>query len=128
MLVDRTGRLLARQPDPQPGLPAIEGGTYASAPGATIAPAARGALAVARLIPGDRVDEIPVVAIVEHGELELRLAYGPGKPNGVARLGPPDDLADKLLAVFTVLDRVDRRGLAVVDVRVPSAPVVTRQP
>ncbi|HET7652004.1 MAG TPA: hypothetical protein VFK42_03140, partial [Acidimicrobiales bacterium] len=58
---------------------------------------------------------------------ELRLAGAkPGVSGGVVRFGPPDQIREKLLAVFTVLDHVDLRDLAVLDVRVPSAPVSTR--
>ena len=123
MLVDASGRLLARRPLPQEGLPAIEGGTWADDPGGDLGAPARAALRVANAIPAERVPAVPVVAVLDGGELELRLA-----PSGVARLGSADQLEAKLLAVFTVLDRVDLRGLERLDVRVPSAPVVTRQP
>jgi cell division protein FtsQ len=129
LLVDAEGRLLDRQSHPQEGLPAIEGGPFGATPGASIDAIGRGALAVARAIGSDRVPDIPVVAVVDGGQLELRLAGdGPGESGGVVRFGPPDRIREKLLAVFTVLDQVDREGLAVLDVRVPSAPVITRQP
>jgi hypothetical protein len=47
---------------------------------------------------------------------------------GVARLGPTTALGSKLVAVATVLGQVDLSCLATIDARVPSAPVVTRQP
>jgi cell division protein FtsQ len=127
LLVDTDGRLLARQPNPQEGLPAIEGGPFGSEPGATIDGTARGALDVARAIArGERVGDIPVVAVVDGGQLELRLVHDERGCGGVVRFGAPDQVRDKLLAVFTVLDHVDLEGLAVLDVRVPSAPVITR--
>ncbi len=128
-LVDADGRLLARQSHAQEGLPAIEGGPFGDSPGATIDASGRGALAVARAIGPDRVPQIPVVAVVDGDQLELRLAGdSPGRSGGVVRFGPADQIREKLLAVFTVLDHVDLRGLAVLDVRVPSAPVITRVP
>ena len=127
MLVDETGRLLARRLLPHEGLPAIEGGTWADAPGGALGPPARAALRVAAAIPSDRVAAIPVVAVLPGATIELRLASA-GKAAGVVHLGAVDQLDAKLRAVFTVLDRVDLRGLATLDVRVPSAPVITRQP
>ena len=127
LLVDADGRLLARQSHAQEGLPAIEGGPFGDTPGATIDATGKGALAVARAIGPDRVPQIPVVAVVDGDQLELRLAGDrPGVSGGVVRFGPPDQIREKLLAVFTVLDHVDLRDLAVLDVRVPSAPVITR--
>ena len=127
LLVDADGRLLARQSHAQEGLPAIEGGPFGDTPGATIDATGKGALAVARAIGPDRVPRIPVVAVVDGDQLELRLAGDkPGTSGGVVRFGPPDQIREKLLAVFTVLDHVDLRDLAVLDVRVPSAPVITR--
>lgn len=129
LLVDGEGRLLARRDRAQEGVPAIEGGPFGATPGDAIDPAGKGALDVARAIGADRVGEIPVVAVVDGGELELRLAGDqPGGSGGVVRFGPPEQVREKLLAVFTVLDQVDRRGLAVLDVRVPSAPVIIRVP
>ena len=37
-----------------------------------------------------------------------------------------DQVAEKLQAVSTILARADLRGLRVIDVRVPNAPVLTR--
>ena len=54
-------------------------------------------------------------------QVELRL-----KPTGVVRLGPPDQLAQKMLATQTVLTQVDLTRLAVLDVRVPASPTITR--
>lgn len=127
LLVDGDGRLLARRRIPQAGLPAIEGGPFGATPGAVIDDAGRSALTVARAIArGERVGEIPVVAVVAGGELELRLVHDERGCGGVVRFGPAVGVRDKLLAVFTVLDHVDLEGLAVLDVRVPSAPVITR--
>jgi hypothetical protein len=54
--------------------------------------------------------------------VELRLA-----PDGVVRLGRPEDLARKFDAVRAVLAQVDLRNLAVLDVRRPDSPVLTRR-
>jgi hypothetical protein len=62
-----------------------------------------------------------VTALLPDGSLELRLV-----PRGVVRFGPPTRVREKLLAVLTVLDQADVRRLSMIDVRVPSAPVLTR--
>jgi cell division protein FtsQ len=80
-------------------------------------------LAVAAALPPELAGRVAAVAPggAGAGEVELRLVDG-----GVARLGPPADLGPKLVAVATVLDQVDLACLATLDVRVPSAPAVTR--
>jgi len=91
----------------------------------------------AALAPGDRIDTIELLTVAEalpdalrpmvaavgagDGAAELRLVDG-----GVVRLGAADQLDAKLLAAVTVLTQVDRACLAVLDVRVPSVPTVTR--
>jgi hypothetical protein len=54
--------------------------------------------------------------------VELRL-----NPEGMVRLGPPDDLDRKFTAIRVVLAQVDLRNLAVLDVRRPENPVLTRR-
>jgi hypothetical protein len=126
MLVDRTGRFLAPVPAPVDRLVAIEGTPRAVRPGDRLAPQAMGALAVAAAIPPERVAQTRVVALLPDGTIELRLVpVGPG-PAGVVRFGPPERIREKLVATYTVLDNVDRRGLAVLDVTVPDAPFVVR--
>jgi cell division protein FtsQ len=69
---------------------------------------------------------VPLVAAVGAGEgsgaVDLRLAGG-----GVVHLGSAEQLAAKLLAAATVLHEVDGTCLDAIDVRVPSAPTVTRR-
>ena len=56
------------------------------------------------------------------GELQLRLRAG-----GVVRLGDTGELAPKLVAAEAVLAEVDARHVAVLDVRAPDTPVLTRR-
>jgi hypothetical protein len=49
----------------------------------------------------------------------------PLRPSGVVRFGRADQVGEKLTALETVLDRV-QGPIAVIDVRVPHAPVLTR--
>ena len=83
-------------------------------------------LAVAAALPAELVPAVAEVRTGEaDGEVQLGLVDG-----GVARLGPVagggGELGDKIVAVVTVLAQVDTGCLAVLDVRVPSAPAVTR--
>lgn len=121
MLVDGTGRALAPVPGPREGLVALEGTPPLTRPGDRLDPVARGALAVGAAIPRERVGRAPVVALVAGGAVEIRLTSG-----GVVRFGAPERIREKLTAAFTVLDRIDTRGLAILDVTVPDAPFVVR--
>src|SRR5207253_2327735 len=117
-LVDRTGRVLEHVPAAAPDVPAIENTPRVGIPGSHVAPMADGALSVAAEISPARAKQVRIIVVLPDGSLELRVLTGKG-PAAVVRLGLPDDLAAKLLATFTVLDRVDLRRLAVIDVRVP---------
>jgi hypothetical protein len=57
------------------------------------------------------------------GQVHLNLA-----PSGRVLLGDASLVDEKVAALATVFERVDLRGLAVLDLRVPGAPVVTRKP
>ncbi|MBV8986554.1 MAG: hypothetical protein JO248_19150, partial [Acidimicrobiia bacterium] len=72
-------------------------------------------------MPPQVAQRVTAVAAADGGQVELRL-----KPSGVVRLGPPDQLAEKMLATQTVLTQVDLTRLAVLDVRVPDSPAITR--
>lgn len=126
MLVDAGGRFLENRELPVDDLPAIEGTPPAVAPGGQLDARSLAVLKVATGIPADRVPVVRVVAVRRDGTIELRLATPPVGPGGIVEFGPPDQVHDKLIAVFTVLDRVDTSRLAVLDVRVPNAPVIRR--
>ena len=119
-LADRSGRVLTHQPGPAADLPQITGGPAAGAPGSVVAAPVQDALATAAALPAGLRPRAPIVAVGPEG-VELRL-----KPKGVAKLGSIDRLGAKLDAVLTVLERGNVENLAVLDVRVPSAPVLTR--
>lgn len=115
VLTDSTGRLLAHRSRPLPGLVAIEGFEPGRA-GDRLA-AARPALAVVAALPPDLADEVAAIRPVPGG-LEVVLTRGI-----VVRLGPATALDDKLLALAALLDGADLGEVAVIDVRVPRAPV-----
>lgn len=119
-LADASGRVLAWGPPPV-DLPTLLGLPLAPAAGEVLPAGAGGALRVASSLPTELRGRVVSVTVLEGGDLELGLA-----PRGVARFGPVDQLEEKLVSLTTVLDRVDLARLAVVDVRVPSAPTVVR--
>ena len=118
--VDRHGRILDPV-DVRPPLPHVLA-IAPVAPETRMSPRhARPALALAAALPPglrDRVDALEA----QDDNLELRLRGG-----GVVRLGPPNDLPAKLAALDALLERVDAAVVAVIDVRVPDAPVLTRR-
>ena len=120
-VVDRTGRVVTVGPAPPPGLPVLLGLPPAGPAGTRIGGRAADLLAVAQAMPPQVTQRVAGVAAAEGGQVELRL-----KPSGVVRLGPPDQLAEKMLATQTVLTQVDLTRLAVLDVRVPASPAITR--
>lgn len=122
-LADVTGRVLAVGPDKPPGLPVIGNVPAPGEPGTTLGRAAEPSLEVAASLSPELRSRIADVAAVEGGEVELQLV----PPGGVVRLGPPVDLEEKLRVLATVLARADLAGLVSIDVRVPSAPALTRR-
>jgi hypothetical protein len=81
---------------------------------ATVRDALRVAVGAAERAPGAVVSVSP--------DLEASLAGG-----GVVRFGSAEALEEKLVALATVLSDVDLTDLAVLDLRVPSSPALTRQ-
>jgi cell division protein FtsQ len=127
-LVDRSGRVLSVGP-PASGEtaapPTITGMAPAGPPGSTLSEPAgvEDALLVAASLPGT-IDPGPatqVRAIVVSGtSLQLALYTGP-----TVALGTADELGQKLAELRTILQRVDLRGVATIDLRVPEEPVLT---
>jgi len=128
-LVDASGRVLAPSSD-DPGasalVPRLSGMEVAGAPGTSLPEAGRGPLAVALALPGAlRPLVLAVRADGNEVVLDLR-APGRDASPPVVRLGPPDRITGKLTAAATVLARTSVNGVAVLDVRVPESPTVTR--
>lgn len=114
--VDTTGRVLERTAD-APGLVVVV--DVPPIAGDRAPPRLREALTVAAAIPSRLLARVPGVALRADG-LDLVL-----HPAGVVRFGRPEHVQEKLTAVETLLDRVEG-PIAIVDVRVPNAPVLTR--
>lgn len=123
-LVDGTGRVLAWVDTPPPGMAVLTGVPPAGPPGSTLSSESVAALSVAVALPAELRSRIAAVAPAggTGGEVELTLS-----PEGSIRLGPPVDLDRKFAAIRAVLAQVDLRNLAVIDVRRPDSPVLTRR-
>lgn len=119
--VDVAGRVLERSPEVPADLPVIDGAPPAGAAGSELAPGVGGALLVASSLGPQLRARVASVAPVDGG-VELRL-----RPEGVVALGPAEALEAKLAALRTVLSNVDPRTIGTLDVRLPSAPVLTRR-
>lgn len=95
------------------GLPRVAAGEH-------LGPAAMASVALAANLPPAVRARAKRVQL--HGE-ELQLSL---RPEGTVRFGSGDDLDSKVLALATILERVDDTCLDTIDVRVPDVPVLTR--
>jgi hypothetical protein len=119
-MVDGERRVLAVVPAAPPQLPRVRGIALEAA-GATMPPALDGALALTRaLTPGLRTRVVAVDLVGDELELELR-------PSGRALIGTVDKLDQKVVALLTVFGQVELTDLCRLDVRVPTAPGLTRE-
>jgi cell division protein FtsQ len=91
----------------------------AGAPGTTVDPAFGPDLTVAVQVGSALPNQVAAVGVTTDGQIQLGLAGG-----ATALLGPPTNLADKVTALATVLAKV-KVGNSTIDVRVPTAPVLT---
>jgi cell division protein FtsQ len=123
-LLDRSGRVLSESAAGAAGVPTITGLAPVGAPGSFVpeAPGVPDALALAAALPGVDVatpSQIQAIVVAD-GSLDLTLSGG-----ATVTFGTADDLGDKLLALHTVLQRVDLKGIVRIDLRLPDAPVLT---
>jgi cell division protein FtsQ len=115
--VDADGRVLevvAAEPAGLPALTAIDGALTA---GDTLPRGAGDALTVLSTL----VEAMPGGIVGVSTDLDVTLGYG-----GVVRFGSTAGLDDKVVALETVLARVQLDCLAVVDLRAPGSPALTR--
>jgi cell division protein FtsQ len=122
-LVDDSGRVLSIEPSEAEAQPADGGPVTLTgidgrvAEGERLPADARAALTVG-LAARDR---LPGVISSVSTELDAALVEG-----GTVRFGSADRIEDKLTALETVLEQVDRGCLETLDVRVPGSPALTR--
>ncbi|MEW6476376.1 MAG: FtsQ-type POTRA domain-containing protein [Actinomycetota bacterium] len=116
VLLDRTGRVLAERPDRPGELPEVIGAGAAPAP-ADVFDRARPALDVVAALPETIRKQVTSATL----DGEAVTLHGGGRE---IRIGPATSLAAKVAALSVLLERVGDRSVAVLDVRVPQAPVV----
>jgi hypothetical protein len=116
VLLDKTGRVLAERADRPADLPEIIGAGETPAPAVTL-DSARPALDVVAALP-DAVRKQITSANLDGEAVTLHAGARE------IRIGPPTSLAAKVAALSVILERVGGRSVAVLDVRVPQAPVV----
>lgn len=121
--VDRTGRVLSLDDGRPADLPLIVDLTAPSRPGQSLGRTAAAALRVAASLPPELRGRVAELRPGPDGDVDLALR----PPGGTVRLGPPLRLDAKLSAAVAVLTRADLSRLDVVDVRVPTSPVLTRR-
>ncbi len=123
-LIAGSGRVLDWVAEAPPGMPGLAGVPPAGPAGSTLSADAVPPLSVAVALPPELRARTVGVAPVDggRGEVEIRL-----RPEGSVRLGPPVDLDKKFDAIRAVLAQVDLGNLAVLDVRRPDSPVLTRR-
>ncbi|MHB8328910.1 MAG: cell division protein FtsQ/DivIB [Acidimicrobiales bacterium] len=119
-VVDATGRVLAWDTSPPPGLITIVSPALAGRPGTVMGAAARPALAVAEATAGALRTRVLSVTTTSDGTVELDLGGGVQ-----AVLGSASDVVSKLRALWSVLSGAPPVGPEVIDVSVPGEPTAS---
>lgn len=117
-LVDEAGRVMQQQAQAWPGFVRLDQPVTA-APGGSTSGAFDEALALAGRLPSDLAAKLSVIGGKGAGLTATLPAGGTVKFCGLG------DLAAKILALNTMLDRVQASSTGTVDVCVPGAPVLT---
>lgn len=121
-LVDSSARVLVVIAGPPAGLPHVHDAEEVPAPGDRLAGDLAEAVSAAAALP-ESLRRVVGGVNLRAGGVELALSEG-----GVVRLGDPGrQLAEKLRAAATVLNRVGAESVGVLDVTVPRAPVLARR-
>ncbi|HUP86128.1 MAG TPA: FtsQ-type POTRA domain-containing protein [Acidimicrobiales bacterium] len=119
-LVDETGRVLETTPGPTPGMVQVNT-VPAPAPGAHVGEATLGALGLLNALPPSLSERVNGLTVSEDGLIEI---HAVGLP--IIHFGPASQMRSKLVALTTLVARTNLRGVKAIDVRVPTAPVLTR--
>ncbi len=120
-LVDATGRVLTGVVNVAPDLPKISGVAAAGEPGSLLAADADPALQIAEYLPAGLQGRVDGIYRDEIGELWISLKTGDR-----VLFGTDDELALKVVAMTTVIERLDTTGRTAfeLDVAVPTLPIV----
>ncbi len=121
-LVDGSGQQLEIVPSRPDGFLAVAGVEASGVPGQPVpSEGLMAAALIGQLSP--QLAPLTTAVVIDDGQLQIELSSG-----GRANFGDERQLADKMVALETILARVDTSCLAVIDMRVPSAPTVRRTP
>ncbi len=120
-MIDVGGRLLDTADLPDPALVTIDGTVPEGEPGAMLVDRAARAVAVLDGLSPGLQTRIGLLRFVGTDEVEFGL-----RPAGRVALGRPEQVAQKLQDLDTVLARVDGACLSAIDLRVPAKPLVQR--
>jgi cell division protein FtsQ len=126
VLLDRSGRQLAVVPEPDGGLLRVEVPPVDAAPGRSLGADTSAVLELAASRPAALHDRLLALRPLPGGAVQGTVALRDGK-RAVVELGRPSQATAKWLALVSVLDQADPKGLVRIDVRVPSAPALTRR-
>ena len=118
-VIDLSGRVLATEPAPPEGMVQLAA-EAAPAPGAEVAEPVQASLAVLDALPPSLSERVNGMTLAADGTIDL---HAKGLP--IIRFGPPEQVRPKLVALATLVARTDLRGIDAIDVRVPTAPVLT---
>ena len=118
---DPTGRVLEVVPGRPASLPLLAGVAHVPPPGGTLAPGGRELSSVAAAMPQSMVAESTSLFLSPEG-VEIGFRKDP-----IGLLGAADLLHEKFVSLATVFAHGGLTGVAVVDVRVPAAPVLLRR-
>jgi cell division protein FtsQ len=127
LLVDQDGRRLAHVRRPPAGIVVVEGVGAQGEPGTRVERRVAAAVELGRRLPPAVRLRLPRVVVDADGRLDVLLRIEDER-DAVAAFGRPEQLREKVLALATVLESVDLRGLSRIDLRIPGAPVLTRIP
>ncbi|MFT7600305.1 MAG: cell division septal protein FtsQ [Acidimicrobiales bacterium] len=119
-LVDSSGRQLEIVDERPPGYMPIAGIVASGSLGQPAPPSAQAVLRLLAELGPQREVEVAQI-IIDEGTLYLDLRSG-----GRVNVGDDTALVDKMVSLDTIMTNVDLRCLWEIDVRVPSAPAVTR--
>lgn len=123
-IVDGVGRILETTPAAPAGLIIVRGVPATGAPGSLLGSSARGALRLSAMLTADLAGRVASVDVDTEGLLTMGVRQ-PGGSEVRVLLGAPTRLDTKVLALDTLLTRAVPDGAATIDLRVPTAPVLT---
>jgi cell division protein FtsQ len=126
VLLDVDGRQLAVVPDPGPGVLHVEVAPVVPSLGHHLVDGTADVLRLAATRPASLQDRLLSLKPGPAGTVEGTVKLPTGATAAV-RFGQPTQAAAKWLALLSILDKADPARILAIDVRVPSAPALTRR-